>query len=221
MSPESATGGVRGTSGGGDGGVPGSGAFPPVPSDLLEELRRRMERVRDTGAPEPTAVVLATAGADGRPHSRTVLLKGFDERGFVFYTNLRSRKGRQLAENPWASLTFYWPALAEQVQVAGRVEPVQDEEADAYWATRPRKSQLGAWASHQSETLESRRDLYRRFAELMAKHLGRAVPRPSHWSGFRVVPDRIELWRNRPRRLHERTVWEVRDGVWTTRMLNP
>jgi len=193
----------------------------PIPRELLEELRRRLERARGTDLPEPTAMTLATAGADGRPHSRTVLLKGVDERGFVFYTNLKSRKGRHLQENPWASLTFYWPPLAEQVQVAGRAERVTDEEADAYWATRPRKSQLGAWASHQSETLERRRDLYRRFAETMAKHLGKPIPRPPHWSGFRVVPDRIELWRNRPRRLHERKVWELKDGVWTTRMLNP
>lgn len=195
--------------------------FAPIPAELVDEIRRRMERVRKTDLPEPTAMVLATAGADGRPHSRTVLLKGLDERGFVFYTNLRSRKGRQLAENPWASLTFYWPPLGEQVQVAGRVERVSDEEADAYWATRPRRSQLGAWASDQSETLESRHDLYRRFAELMAKHLGRPVPRPPHWSGYRVLPDRIELWRNHPRRLHERKVWELRDGVWSSRMLNP
>jgi pyridoxamine 5'-phosphate oxidase len=200
---------------------PDPNAFAPIPEDLLQELRRRLDRARRTDLPEPMAMTLATAGADGRPHTRTVLLKGLDERGFVFYTNQRSRKGRQLAENPWASLTLYWPPLAEQVQVAGRAEPVSDEEADAYWATRPRKSQLGAWASHQSETLERRRDLYRRFAELMAKHLGRPVPRPPHWSGYRVVPDRIELWRNRPRRLHERRVWELKDGVWTMRMLNP
>jgi pyridoxamine 5'-phosphate oxidase len=193
----------------------------PIPAEVLRRFEEAMARVADTDLPEPTAMVLATADRDGRPSSRTVLLKAFDERGFVFYTNLESRKARQLHDNPHAALTFYWPPLAEQVQVEGSVEPVDDAQADAYWVTRPRRSQLGAWASRQSETLESRRQLVRRFVELMARYVGRPVPRPSFWSGLRLVPHRIEFWRSRPRRLHERVVWELRDGAWSSRMLNP
>jgi len=193
----------------------------PIPTEVLRRFAEGLERAKRTDLPEPTAVILATADAGGRVSSRTVLLKAFDEHGFVFYTNLESRKARQLRENPRASLTFYWPALAAQVQVEGAVEPVDDADADAYWATRPRRSQLGAWASHQSETLDSRRTLVKRYVQLMAKHVGRPVPRPPHWSGLRVVPDRIEFWRNRPRRLHERIVWELVDGRWVSRMLNP
>lgn len=196
-------------------------AFVPVPEEVVARFRRRLERVKRTDLPEPMAVVLATVGADGQPSSRTVLLKDVDERGFVFYTNLRSRKGRQITENPRVSLTFYWPPLGEQVQVEGRAERVDDTEADAYWGTRPRRSQLGAWASHQSEDLPNRGTLYRRFAEEMAKRIGRPVPRPPHWTGLRVRPHRVEFWRSRPRRLHERTVWELRDGAWTSRTLNP
>jgi pyridoxamine 5'-phosphate oxidase len=193
----------------------------PIPAEVLHRFAEAMERAKRTDLPEPTAVVLATADASGRPSSRAVLLKGFDESGFVFYTNLESRKGRQLRENPSASLTFYWPPLLEQVHVEGRVEPVTAQEADAYWATRPRGSQLGAWASRQSETLASRRELIRRFAEHLVRNAGRPVPRPDFWSGFRLRPERIEFWKAKPRRLHERILWELADGAWTSRRLNP
>jgi pyridoxamine 5'-phosphate oxidase len=193
----------------------------PLPAQVLRRFAEAMERAKRTDLPEPTAVVLATADALGRPSSRTVLLKGFDERGFVFYTNLESRKGHQLRENPSASLTFYWPPLSEQVHVEGRVEVVPPAEADAYWVTRARGSQLGAWASRQSETLSSRRDLVRRFAEHLVRNAGRPVPRPPFWSGFRLLPARVEFWKAKPRRLHERTLWELRDGAWSERRLNP
>jgi pyridoxamine 5'-phosphate oxidase len=171
--------------------------------------------------PEPTAMTLATVGADGQPSARLVLLKMVDANGFVFYTNLRSRKGRDLAANPRAALTVHWQPLEVQVRIEGIAEQVDDAEADAYFATRARGSQIGAWASDQSETLSSDRDLDARVAELEKRFAGREVPRPPHWSGFRVVPDRIEFWRNRPSRLHERRLYERVNGAWRERLLFP
>jgi pyridoxamine 5'-phosphate oxidase len=167
-------------------------------------------------------MTLATAGKNGRPSSRTVLLKGFDSRGFVFYTNLDSRKARQLTENPWASLTFYWPILERQVQIEGSIEPVDDKEADAYWATRPRESQIGAWASHQSQPLAKRDDLLLEAKRVAEIYEGRDVPRPPRWSGFRLIPNRIEFWKGMPARLHERIAYERDDsGAWSKTLLNP
>jgi pyridoxamine 5'-phosphate oxidase len=171
--------------------------------------------------PEPTAMTLATVGADGQPSARLVLLRMVDANGFVFYTNLRSRKGRDLAANPRAALTVHWQPLEVQVRIEGIAEQVDDAEADAYFATRARGSQIGAWASDQSETLSSDRDLDARVAELEKRFAGREVPRPPHWSGFRVVPDRIEFWRNRPSRLHERRLYERVNGAWRERLLFP
>jgi pyridoxamine 5'-phosphate oxidase len=175
-----------------------------------------------SGEADPNAMVLSTVDGEGRPSSRTVLLKGFDERGFVFYTNLESRKGRELAGNPHVALNFYWRALDKQVVVLGRAEAVSDEEADAYFASRPRGSQLGAWASHQSRPLPSRGRLVADVAKLEARYLGRAVPRPPHWSGFRVVPRWIEFWIEGRFRLHDRTAYE-RDGEggWRRTKLYP
>jgi pyridoxamine 5'-phosphate oxidase len=144
-----------------------------------------------------------------------------DANGFVLYTNLRSRKGRDLAANPRAALTVHWQPLEVQVRIEGIAEQVDDAEADAYFATRARGSQIGAWASDQSETLSSDRDLDARVAELEKRFAGREVPRPPHWSGFRVVPDRIEFWRNRPSRLHERRLYERVNGAWRERLLFP
>jgi pyridoxamine 5'-phosphate oxidase len=170
---------------------------------------------------DPNAVVLATVGADGRPSARFVLLKGFDSSGFVFYTNLESRKSRELLNCPYASLCFYWPQLDEQVRVEGKATVVPDSEADAYFATRPRESQLGAWASHQSRTLKSREELQKRFAEFERRFANQNVPRPPHWSGFRLVPDRFEFWHSRPNRLHDRTLY-IREGEgWRTELLYP
>ena len=162
-------------------------------------------------------------GRDGRPAARTVLLKGFDERGFVFYTNFSSRKGRQLAANPQAALLFHWRHLREgvQVKIEGTVEPVSAEEADAYFASRPRGSQIGAWASLQSQPLASREQFDQRYADVEKQYEGAPVPRPPHWSGFRLEPQSIEFWRDRPFRLHERLVFGKVAQGWTTQRLYP
>ena len=172
---------------------------------------------------EPTAVALATADASGRPSLRMVLLKAHGAEGFVFYTNCESRKGRELLANPWAALCFHWPPLERQVRVQGRVERVADAEADAYFASRARDSQIGAWASRQSRPMKTVLDLEKNVAGMALRfHVG-TVPRPPHWSGFRVVPHLIEFWRARPFRLHERIVFrrENEAAPWTTERLFP
>ena len=170
---------------------------------------------------DPNAVTVSTVDADGLPDSRMVLLKSVDQHGFVFYTNTHSAKGRELAEQPKAALLFPWKSLRRQVRVRGAVEPVTSEEADAYFASRARHSQLGAWASDQSRTLPDRLALERRVAEMGLKFGLGKVPRPPHWSGYRVVPQVIEFWRDRPFRLHERLVYDRVEGGWTTKRLFP
>lgn len=186
---------------------------------LLEEAKASAAEL------EHNAMVLATATPAGLPSSRVVLLKAFDARGFVFYSHLHSRKGEELAANPHAALLLLWRSLREagvQVRIEGAVEPVSDAEADAYFATRPRASQLGAWASAQSQTLEQRADFDDRLARVEAEFADRPVPRPPGWSGTRVVPVRIEFWYGAAFRLHERQLYERgADGAWTTRMLYP
>jgi len=172
---------------------------------------------------DPEAVCLATATPDGRPSARMVLLKGVDSRGFVFYTNLESRKGTELAANPQAALCFHWKSLERSVRVEGPVERVSDEEADAYFASRPRGSRIGAWASTQSRPLEGRWALEKRVAEYTMRFGLGEIPRPPFWSGFRVLPRRIEFWRSMPFRLHERRVFhrdEAGEG-WRVEMLYP
>ena len=195
-------------------------------TDLLREALARFEevfaRARETEASEPTAVILATADGEGRPSARTVLLKGVDERGFVFYTNAHSRKGRDLGENPRAALAFFWQTLFEQVLVEGAVVAVSEAESDAYWASRRRESCLGAWASDQSAPLASREELNERYAEHERRFSGGPVPRPPHWQGYRVVPERIEFWRPGDHRLNERDCYEQTDGGgWRRYLLNP
>ncbi len=192
--------------------------------DPFAEFREHFaaaEAVDRARLPEPTAMTLATVGADGAPSARIVLLKALDARGFVFYTNLGSRKGKELAANARAALVFHWAPLERQVRVEGTVERVTDAEADAYFATRARDSQIGAWASRQSETLASDAELDAQVREVEARFAGRAVPRPPHWSGFRVVPERIEFWHGRAHCLHERRVFERLGGAWTLRRLFP
>ena len=176
------------------------------------------------GIDDHTAMTLATASADGRPDARVVLLKGHDERGFSFYTNLGSVKAGQLECNPHAALCFYWMPLEKQVRIRGRIEPVSLEEADAYHATRPRQSQIGAWASKQSQPLEGRFELEARIAKFAAKFGFRKVPRPEFWSGFRLIPEAIEFWLKQPYRLHDRVLYtraEDASGGWTRKRLFP
>lgn len=173
------------------------------------------------GLKEPTAVTLATADGQGRPTARMVLLKGHDERGFVFYTNTQSRKGDALRENPFAALCFYWPPLGRQLRIEGAVEPVAEEEADAYFASRDRQARIGAWASAQSRPMEGRFVLEREIARFAAKFAVGEVPRPPHWSGYRLTPDRIEFWREGAFRLHHRRVFIRQGDGWTTMRLFP
>jgi len=191
--------------------------------EMLATFNALLAEARASADPEPTAMVLATATPEGDVSARTVLLKGHDARGFVFYTNSLSTKGRQLAANPRASLLFLWKHIRNQVQVRidGSVERIDDAESDAYFASRPRESQLGAWASLQSEILDSRETFERRYAQFEAEFAGRPVPRPPHWFGYRVSPVRVEFWYGKPFRLHERIVHEWCDGEWRTSMRYP
>ena len=170
---------------------------------------------------DPEAMALATAGDDGRPSVRMVLLKGHGPDGFVFYTNEQSAKGGQLKANPRAALLFHWKALRRQVRIEGTVERVADADADIYFASRARDSQLGAWASDQSRPLDRRDTFERRFEEVSERFAGGDVPRPPHWRGYRVIPDRFEFWSDRPHRLHERRLFTVADGRWSEGLLYP
>lgn len=199
---------------------PGSAPF----AEPFERFAELLAQARQTPLPEPTAMALATATPDGRPSVRMVLLKAVDEHGFVFYTNLESRKGDELAANPHAALCFHWQTTEVQVRVEGRVEAVTTEEADAYYASRARGSRVGAWASRQSAQLDAYETLVERVREVEAEYEAADIPRPPFWSGFRVVPHRIEFWFGRPSRLHERELYLRVAGDpprWTRELLYP
>ncbi len=170
---------------------------------------------------DPDAIALATADREGRPSVRMVLLKAHGPEGFVFYTNLGSRKGGELAANPRAALAFHWKSLRRQVRIEGPVEAVPDQEADAYYETRTRDSQISAWASDQSRPLDRRETMEARFAEIARQYDGRPVPRPPHWAGFRVRPRKIEFWTDGAHRLHERRLFTLEDGQWSEGLLYP
>ena len=200
----------------------------PVPqmADPLVLFETWMAEARQTEPADPNAMTLATATADGRPSARIVLLKGIDpagstRRGFVFYSNLGSRKASEMGENPFVALLFHWKTLRRQIRVEGRVEPVTPAEADAYYNTRARISRLGAWASEQSHPLPSRATLEDRVRVLDEKYPGEDVPRPAHWSGWRLIPEYFEFWQDMPYRLHDRRTYARHDGGWTAGALYP
>jgi pyridoxamine 5'-phosphate oxidase len=189
--------------------------------DPIAEFESLFARAKASEPGDATAMALATATRDGRPAVRMVLLKGVDSRGFAFYTNLGSRKARELAANPHAALCIHWPVMQEQVRVEGTVEPVSAAAADAYFASRPRGSRLGAWLSHQSQPLSSRFALLRSYVGFQARFAGREIPRPDFWGGYLLSPTRMEFWSSKPHRLHDRREFTREDGVWTMRRLYP
>lgn len=195
-------------------------------TDLLgnpfQQFQLWLEQAIAAELPEPNAMTLATLSEEGKPIARMVLLKGLDEKGFVFYTNYDSAKGKQLTETDSAALVFWWAGLERQVRVEGTVEKVSSEESDAYFQSRPKASQLGAWASPQSQVIENRDVLEKRLAELEEKYATEKVPRPPHWGGFRVIPTAIEFWQGRPSRLHDRIRYELDEkGDWFYQRLAP
>lgn len=189
--------------------------------DPLAEFQRLYARVSERAPFDPTAMTLATADASGAPSARVVLLKKVDERGFSFYTNYRSRKGEEIEANPRAALCWHWPWAELQVRAEGGIERLSAEESDAYFASRPRGSQLGAWASDQSTPIRSRFSLLRKVAAIEARHFGRAIPRPPFWGGYLLRPARIEFWRGKPSRLHERRLFHREGDGWRLEILSP
>ena len=189
--------------------------------EIIGEFNKAFKKARVAGEPEPTAMVLATSDCRGLVTTRTVLLKALDENGFVFFTNVNSAKGRQIAACPRAAATFLWKASGCQVQLIGTVSRVDDEAADAYFSTRDRGSQVGAWASDQSAPLDSRETLLQRVREFEEKFAGQDVPRPPFWTGFVIAPERVEFWWQREFRLHDRFEYRLEGGAWLKRRLNP
>jgi pyridoxamine 5'-phosphate oxidase len=193
-----------------------------VDSDPIVQFGRWYREAEEAGLFQPDAMMLATATRDGVPSARMVLLKGFDDRGFSFFTNYGSHKARELDENPRAALVMYWAELRHQVRVTGRVERLPQDQSEAYFRTRPLGSRLAAWASRQSRVIPNREVLEGEYRRLEAEYAGREVPLPPFWGGFRIVPDSVELWMGRPNRLHDRLRYSRRpDGSWTIERLSP
>src|SRR5215210_919026 len=190
-------------------------------SDPIVQFHRWFEKVIEADLHEPNAMILATATRDGRPSARTVLLKGYDQRGFVFYTNYEGRKAGELETNPLCALLFYWGELERQVRIEGRASRLPGEESDSYFASRPRGSRFGAWASQQSRPVENRNILEERVRALETEYEGREIPRPPVWGGYRVEPDTIEFWQGRENRLHDRLVYSRRKEGWNIARLQP
>lgn len=193
-----------------------------IDSNPFAQFKEWFDRALSADILEPNAMMVATTTPEGKPSARMVLLKDFDARGFVFYTNYNSQKAQELADNPQAALVFWWAELQRQVRICGRVEKILDSESDKYFYSRPLSSRLGAWASNQSEVIENREVLEQHLEELKEKYQDREVPRPSHWGGIRVIPAEIEFWQGRSSRLHDRLVYtRMEDGSWKIERLSP
>jgi pyridoxamine 5'-phosphate oxidase len=192
-----------------------------VNPDPIQQFQLWFDQAVAAQLPEPNAMTLATASQEGIPSARIVLLKGVDQRGFAFYTNYESRKGKELAENPQAALVFLWTVLERQVRIEGTVEKVSDQESEAYFQSRPLESRLGAWTSDQSCTIPDRGVLEQRFQELQTKYQDQEIPRPLFWGGYRVIPKMVEFWQGRPSRLHDRLRYRLDNGNWIIERLAP
>jgi pyridoxamine 5'-phosphate oxidase len=192
-------------------------------SDAIEQFNRWFDQAMFAELPEPNAMTLATASAEGRVSSRVVLLKEFDKKGFVFFTNYNSRKGKDISENPFGAISFLWLELERQVRIEGIIDKITPEESDHYFESRPRGSQLGAWASDQSKLVESRIALSEQYNALEKKYADQKIPRPPHWGGYRLMPDRIEFWQGGPGRIHDRIIYtRASDGIsWDKKRLAP
>ncbi|MFW5820138.1 MAG: pyridoxamine 5'-phosphate oxidase [Bacteroidota bacterium] len=192
-----------------------------LPEDPLSLFKVWMDDALKKDLPEPNAMSVSTVNSNGKPSSRTVLLKEFNSEGLVFYTNYNSRKAKEISENPDVSVLIFWPELERQVRIEGHAAKISEKDSDEYFASRPRASQIGAWASPQSETIESRKELEKRFSDTEKKYEGKEVPRPSHWGGFRIIPSSFEFWQGSIARLNDRIVYFTENGSWLMKRLAP